>query len=341
MHEELAQGRMRPPAFITIGVTTYNRKEMLVECIKSILAQSFSDFEILIGNDYTQEKLSLRELGIADPRVRIVNHVINLGEIENMRFLLDQAEGEYFTWLADDDAYHPDFLSIAHDALRHDPGLDCVFSNYWSSDAWTSTPRINRDIAVATVYRPDLFLERYLTKQVALLGCYGVFKLDFIRKLGGMKRVGDGFGPYSDNLLGIKAAALGRIAYIDQPLIFYRIHTGSVSCSSGSLEAYTSAQSDVAREFERLVKKHVPAAAYYRLQFLLFDWFVCDLAAVWVRTRLNLRLSRLWNFIWLVRTSYIQRLSPRYKLRLGRRTVLLIYTITKQIIRHWSSSAAR
>ena len=151
-----------------------------------------------------------------------------------------------------------------------------------------------------------------------------------------MRRAGNGFGPYSDNLLGIKAAALGRVAYIDEPLIFYRIHSGSLSCSSDSLEAYTSAQSDVAQEFERLVKGRLPASVYYRLQFFLFDWFVRDLAAVWVRTRLNLRLSRIWSFIWLVRTSYISKLPLKYKLRLSGRAAGLVYALTKQSVRQWS-----
>ena len=73
---------MQVSPFITIGITTYNRKQMLLDCINSILSQSFSDFEVLIGNDYVQEPLSLRELGVVDPRVRLVNHSANLGECD-------------------------------------------------------------------------------------------------------------------------------------------------------------------------------------------------------------------------------------------------------------------
>ena len=66
----------------SIGVPTYNRKDLLLKTIMSILQQTFTDFEVIIGNDYTKEYLSSEDLGIKDPRVRIINHQQNLGELE-------------------------------------------------------------------------------------------------------------------------------------------------------------------------------------------------------------------------------------------------------------------
>ena len=59
--------------FITIGVTTYNRREMLKECLHSILAQTHVDFEVIVGNDFTSNKLYLDEFGIDDPRFKDLN----------------------------------------------------------------------------------------------------------------------------------------------------------------------------------------------------------------------------------------------------------------------------
>ena len=50
--------------FFTIGVTTYNRRDMLVDCLQSILAQTFIDYEVIIGNDYVADKLQLEEFDI-------------------------------------------------------------------------------------------------------------------------------------------------------------------------------------------------------------------------------------------------------------------------------------
>lgn len=306
---------------------------MLVECVKSILDQSLPNFEVLIGNDCATEKLSLQDLGIDDRRVKIINHTVNLGEINNMNYLMEHSRGKCFTWLADDDAYHPNFLRVVHEVFQQDPMLDGVFTSYWSADAKTEIPRIDLDKVIATELSIDQFLERYLARQIAVIGCYGVFRSDFIRELGGMRKVGTGIGPYSDNLLGIRAAALGRVAHVDQPLIFYRIHGGSLSCSSGSIEAYTSAQTEVVQEFDRLVKDRLRPENYVRLRFYLFQWFVGDLAAVWGRSCRNLRPLQIWKFIWLARTSYFSKLPLKYKLYFIMVTGRLVFMLIRKSIR--------
>jgi GT2 family glycosyltransferase len=329
----LGQTGMRSAPFITIGVTTYDRKQMLVECVRSILDQSFSDFEVIIGNDYTQEPLSLAELGIDDPRIRIINHPVNLGELENMKYLLDHASGAHFTWLADDDGYHPDYLRITHDALRSEPTVDCVLTNYWSSDRWTTPPTIDTNDGTASVIPIAEFLERYLTKQIKFFGCYGAFKTAFLRDIGGMRLAGNGFGPYSDNLLGIKAVALGTVGYVDLPLIFYRVHIGAQSVFSNSLEAYTSAQTDLTQTMESIVRSAVPAEVYSRLQLHLFTWFVKDLGAVMRRRFQNGYPLRIWSFIDLVRAQYVSKLSMKDKLPLVITTARVAYALVKQRIR--------
>ena len=77
-----------------------------------------------------QINLSLDEFNLNDPRFKIVNHDKNLGGINNMNWLLHAANGKYFTWLADDDAYYPNFLESIHQTLITHEKLDCVFSNY-------------------------------------------------------------------------------------------------------------------------------------------------------------------------------------------------------------------
>jgi len=60
--------------FFSLGVTTYNRKTMLLEYLSSILGQTFSDFELIVGNDYIKENISTELVGVHDPRIRFVNH---------------------------------------------------------------------------------------------------------------------------------------------------------------------------------------------------------------------------------------------------------------------------
>ncbi|MFA4853438.1 MAG: glycosyltransferase, partial [Bacteroidales bacterium] len=72
----------------SIGVPTYNRKDLLKQTLLSILEQSFADFEVIVGNDFPDETISAESLGIDDRRVRFINNKQNLGELENMNSLL-------------------------------------------------------------------------------------------------------------------------------------------------------------------------------------------------------------------------------------------------------------
>ena len=66
-----------PP--ITVGVMTYDRIEFLKETIRSVLSQTFTDFELIIGNDCPSVPVDFKVLGIRkDSRVKIINHLENL-----------------------------------------------------------------------------------------------------------------------------------------------------------------------------------------------------------------------------------------------------------------------
>ena len=103
--------------FFSFGVVTYDRKELLKECVDSILAQSFEDFEVIISNDYIEDKIDLSELGIDDSRVRVINQAVNLGPWQNHNFTFEESCGKYFSWLSDDDLISPDYLETMYKSI--------------------------------------------------------------------------------------------------------------------------------------------------------------------------------------------------------------------------------
>ena len=95
---------------ITIAITTFKREDKLIDCVNSILDQSFQDFQILIGNDDPNKKISTEQNIFNNSKIKIINNTENLGERDNMNNLLDQSSSEYFTWLSDDDLLYPSFF---------------------------------------------------------------------------------------------------------------------------------------------------------------------------------------------------------------------------------------
>jgi glycosyltransferase involved in cell wall biosynthesis len=261
--------------FFSIGVTTYNRPDLLRETLSSILGQAFQDYEVIVGNDYTQERLTSDYLGIVDRRIRFVNHAENLGEIRNMNHLLATSRGRYFTWLADDDLYAPDFLLATHTALVKFGYPLCSFTSYGSGK--TFEPPIAGGEWSMELFPGGQFLGLYLSRRLKAVGCYGVFEREYLSQTGGMEPLGSGFSPYSDNLLAIRAGLLDNVVYINAPLVFYRTHSASTSYTSGDVGAFRAAQEDLLRRSvvvfsdERL-RDHFAVYLYSLLCWCLVDF---------------------------------------------------------------------
>lgn len=98
---------------ITVGVASYNRPALLRRAIRSVVSQSYKNLEILIsdnGSPDPEVRKIIEEFARSDTRIRCIFHPVNRGAFFNFRSLLNEAGGQYFVWLADDDYWCPEYL---------------------------------------------------------------------------------------------------------------------------------------------------------------------------------------------------------------------------------------
>jgi glycosyltransferase involved in cell wall biosynthesis len=242
--------------FVSIGVTTYNRHDLLRQTLESVLAQTFTDFEVIVGNDYTSEVLTGEMLGIDDPRIRFVNHPRNLREVGNMNALMAMATGRYFTWLFDDDLYEPDFLLIAHDCLVKTGYPPVAFSSFRMLGA-------EEEFAPRRVFRGPVrefsgreFLRWYSGSDPQIASVFGLFDLTALRdSVGGLEEMcPSAIGVYSEYLFLVRCALLDRIVFFDAPLVIYRVHSGSWSESPHELEKYVEAGKELVKRCAEVLR---------------------------------------------------------------------------------------
>lgn len=232
----------------SIGVPTYNRRALLKQALASLLEQTFTDFEIIVGNDFTGEVLTPENTGITDPRVRFVNHGKNLGELGNMNSLLAGARGRYFTWQFDDDLAAPSFLEEVRSALAKFDHPACAFTSY-ALVFGTAEHKFTKSTGgrFKSLSGPE-FLSGYLAGRLRTMGCSGVFKTDYLKKEGGVKRLAKGpIAVYSEYLLLIKTGLLPEIVYINSPLVASRLHGNSWSTASKDTELFKEAGINLVR----------------------------------------------------------------------------------------------
>ena len=229
--------------FFTIAIPTYNRELSLKDILTCYLNQEFQDFEIIIANDYLDKKLSMKSLGLEpDPRVTIINNERNLGELENMNFLLDQAKGHYFTWQFDDDPCSDIFLSTMATTISSFRYPDSIFSSF-ETIYGDNKKRLKCDSRQEAVcYSGPKFVEKYLNKELRALGCCGFYKLEFLKQLGGVVRLSSSpMALFSEFLLLFKQMTAKKVVYLNTPLVSTRHHHDSWTYNNNDITLFQEA----------------------------------------------------------------------------------------------------
>ena len=263
--------------FFTIAVTTYNRRDLLPQTLSSILNQSFGDFEVIVGNDYVKEPLSPAALS-DDPRVRIVNHTENLGELGNMNALLGMSKGKYFALIADDDLYAPDFLKAVHAAIQKFDFPPCVYTSFIDG---TEIPENSYDLDRQTsLLSGSEFVNLYFAQKLKALGNMGVFDREYLLSSNGFENINNGaIALYMEYLHIVKAALMDRVGYVNVPLIVYRVHEGSWGFANREHEQYRVAGENLVRRsieyFQRPeLRSHFKTNLTALLRFVMSDYVI-------------------------------------------------------------------
>lgn len=122
-------------ATVSIVIPTYERVELLRAALDSALAQTYSDVEVLIGDnsdsDDTERMLAEH---YHDPRIRYQHNRPGLGAIGNWLDLVQRAETDLIATLHDDDVWEPDYLATVVPPMLADPSIAMTFNDYWVID---------------------------------------------------------------------------------------------------------------------------------------------------------------------------------------------------------------
>lgn len=114
---------------VTVLITTFNRCRLLPRAIKSVLAQDFVDFELIIIDDCSTDETNEVVGQFVDSRIRYIRNDRNLGAEHGdrthvRRVVYELMRGRYFVYLCDDDYWIPkDLLSRQVAAFREHPDL--------------------------------------------------------------------------------------------------------------------------------------------------------------------------------------------------------------------------
>lgn len=319
---------------VTIGLTTYNRPEFLRQAVQSIMNQTFMDFKLLIGNDNPANKIVFEDLGIPyDPRVEILNNSKNIGEVANMNKLLEASNSEWFTWMADDDAFHSLFLESLVNAIKNNSQPAVASYTCFTAGGSLDSTFFDSVKPIKSIYmQPKDFVQQYVSRKINLIGCYGLMSTKILKKIGGMPLLGKSFSPYGDTLIPILLAEFGAINFIDMPLSFLRIHEESISSSSSSFYAYQTAESDFLSKLEMACKNIGDKALINQITYNMVSWFRDNEFLVISRNKSISRIAVVKSFaLYQLKVNY-SRIALKYWFNFTFSTLMILFkVITKSI----------
>ncbi|RIX27015.1 glycosyltransferase family 2 protein [Sphingomonas edaphi] len=133
-----------PP--VSIGIPIYNCAPYLEDAIRSVLAQTHQDWELILVDDGSTDGSLEIALSIADPRVRVVSDGQNLGLAARLNQIAQLAGHDLVARMDADDLMHPDRLRLQIALLSANPDADIV---------GTGTFSVKRDGSLIGVRVPD------------------------------------------------------------------------------------------------------------------------------------------------------------------------------------------
>lgn len=158
---------MMQPVKVSVIMPAYNSELYIRESIDSVLAQSFTEFELIVVDDGSTDATATIVQSVTDQRVRLIRQP-NRGVSVARNTGLEAARGEFITFLDSDDLYYPDFLKTLYQLIQSNQ-TEMSFSNY--SESYHAEDMNKTDIKKIRYFIKDkLFGTRMLTTDSQLDG---------------------------------------------------------------------------------------------------------------------------------------------------------------------------
>lgn len=208
---------------VTVLMAVHNGERFVGEAVRSILRQTFTDFELLIIDDGSTDATAEKLCGCIDPRIRVLHNSGNIGLTRSLNRGLKAAQGTLIARQDADDVSHPTRLACQIEFLGREPRVAVLGTQARTIDSrgrlvnaapW---PRSTRRLAVRWQL---LFDSPFVHSSV-------MFRKSVIASLGDYD---ESFETSQDFELWSRVAAAGHeMRNLPDAMLDFRVHEASVS----------------------------------------------------------------------------------------------------------------
>ena len=219
---------------VSVLLTSYNREDYIAASIESVLAQSETDFELVICDDHSTDGTAgiIQEYARRDSRIRLSVNERNLGDYANRRQAASLARGRFLKYHDSDDVMYSHCLATMVAPLEAEPRAAFALSG---ARSWPGGP-------CPMLLTPRLAYEReFLGSGLFQQGpASALFRAEAFRALGGFPEINYA----GDYLFWLRACATVNVLLVPGDLFYYRIHPGQEIANPASAVAYARAAAE-------------------------------------------------------------------------------------------------
>ena len=214
---------------VSVIMPAYNAARYIAQAINSVLAQTLTDWELIVvddgSTDTTQQVLAM----FVDPRI-IKVYQANSGEACARNAALDRAQGKYVTFLDSDDLYLPQALADLSGFLDQHDEYDAAYSDGFFCDE-QDRPLMRLSEHRATVYTGSILEPLVLSASVISGIICTITRRSLIEQQ--HIRFDSQFVIGPDWDFWIETARHARFGYLDRTTCMYRVHETNITRTSG------------------------------------------------------------------------------------------------------------
>jgi len=209
---------------VSILIPTYNYARYLPDALESVLGQDFSDLEVVIVDDCSQDNSAevIQRYARLDPRIRFHLNRQNLGLVQNWNFCLAQAHGQYVKFLFGDDVFcSPRTVSVLVALMESHPSVVLATSARRVIDTDSRSVDLWDQLGGAGVYPGRPMIARCLAENSNIIGEPSAV---LFRRQDAARGFNPQYRQWVDLELWLHLLERGDLAYCPEPLCCFRRH---------------------------------------------------------------------------------------------------------------------
>lgn len=169
---------------VSIIIQTFNRAHMIHRAINSAINQTYTNIEILITDNHSEDHTEeiCKEYAQKDKRIKYFRQKTNIGMVRNANFAIKNISGDYFIWLNDDDWLDNDVIEKCIDILKTNTNYSFItpVTMLYKNNSFHKKELFAPDLEIDNI---SLRIQNYILSQDYAKLSSGIFRTSIAKKM--------------------------------------------------------------------------------------------------------------------------------------------------------------